>query len=156
MRFNLSSRIYVAGHRGLVGSAIVRELQRRGCENVIAASRAKLDLRDQAAVTEFFSENRPDFVFLAAAKVGGIMANATHPAEFLHDNLAIQTNVIHAAWRAGVRKLLFLGSSCIYPKLAPQPLKEEYLLTGPLEPTNEAYAIAKIAGLKMCTAYHAQ
>jgi GDP-L-fucose synthase len=156
MRFNLSSRIYVAGHRGLVGSAIVRELQRRGCENVIAASRAQLDLRDQTAVAEFFSENRPDFVFLAAAKVGGIMANATHPAEFLHDNLAIQNNAIHAAWRAGVRKLLFLGSSCIYPKLAPQPLKEEYLLTGPLEPTNEAYAIAKIAGLKMCAAYRAQ
>jgi GDP-L-fucose synthase len=156
MRITPSSRIYVAGHRGLVGAAILRELERRGCEDLVTASRAQLDLRDQAAVTEFFSENRPDFVFLAAAKVGGILANSTHPAEFLHDNLAIQTNVIHSAWRAGVRKLLFLGSSCIYPKLAPQPLKEEFLLTGPLEPTNEAYAIAKIAGLKMCAAYRSQ
>jgi GDP-L-fucose synthase len=156
MRLAASSRIYVAGHRGLVGSAIVRELERRGCSDLLTASRAKLDLRDQAAVTDFFSENRPDFVFLAAAKVGGILANAKHPAEFLYDNLAIQTNAIHAAWRAGVRKLVFLGSSCIYPKLAPQPLKEDYLLTGPLEPTNEAYAIAKIAGLKLCAAYRTQ
>ena len=156
MRFSHSSRIYVAGHRGLVGSAIVRELNRRGCEGIITASRAQLDLRQQTAVTEFFSEQRPDFVFLAAAKVGGILANSTHPAEFLYDNLAIQTNVIHAAWKAGIRKLVFLGSSCIYPRLAPQPMKEEYLLTGALEPTNEAYAIAKIAGLKLCAAYRAQ
>ncbi|HEY7335445.1 MAG TPA: GDP-L-fucose synthase, partial [Bryobacteraceae bacterium] len=156
MRLTASSRIYVAGHRGLVGSAIVRELERRGCSDLLNASRAKLDLRDQAAVTDFFSENRPDFVFLAAAKVGGVLANSKHPAEFLYDNLAIQTNAIHAAWRAGVRKLVFLGSSCIYPKLAPQPLKEDYLLTGPLEPTNEAYAIAKIAGLKLCAAYRTQ
>ena len=155
-RLAASSRIYVAGHRGLVGSALVRELERRGCSNLLRASRAELDLRDQAAVARWFSENRPDCVFLAAAKVGGIMANATHPAEFLYDNLAIQTNVIHAAWRAGVSKLVFLGSSCIYPRLAPQPIKEEYLLTGPLEPTNEAYAIAKIAGLKLAAAYRAQ
>lgn len=151
-----SSRIYVAGHRGLAGSAIVRALQRRGCGELQLASRAELDLRDQAAVARWFSENRPDCVFLAAAKVGGIMANATHPAEFLYDNLAIQTNVIHAAWRAGVSKLVFLGSSCIYPRLAPQPIKEEYLLSGALEPTNEAYAIAKIAGLKLAAAYRAQ
>ena len=156
MRFLHSSRIYVAGHHGLVGSAIVRELNRRGCEGIITASRAQLDLRQQAAVTEFFSEQRPDFVFLAAAKVGGILANSTHPAEFLYDNLAIQTHVIHAAWKAGIRNLVFLGSSCIYPRLAPQPMKEEYLLTGALEPTNEAYAIAKIAGLKLCAAYRAQ
>ena len=140
----------------MVGSAIFRELERRGCGSILTASRAQLDLRSQAAVTDFFSEQRPDFVFLAAAKVGGILANSTHPAEFLYDNLAIQTNLIHAAWRAGVRKLLFLGSSCIYPRLAPQPMKEEYLLTGALEPTNEAYAIAKIAGLKLCAAYRAQ
>jgi GDP-L-fucose synthase len=156
MRLSASSRIYVAGHRGLVGSAIVRELERRGCNNLLTASRAELDLRDQAAVTRFFAETRPDYVFLAAARVGGILANSVRPAEFLYDNLAIQTNVIHAAWRAAVRKLVFLGSSCIYPKLAPQPLKEEYLLTGPLEPTNEAYAVAKIAGLKLAAAYHAQ
>lgn len=140
----------------MVGSAIARELERRGSEGILTASRAKLDLRNQAAVADFFSEQRPDFVFLAAAKVGGILANSTHPAEFLYDNLAIQTNVIHAAWRAGVRKLVFLGSSCIYPRLAPQPMKEEYLLTGALEPTNEAYAIAKIAGLKLCASYRAQ
>ena len=150
------SRIYVAGHRGLVGSALVRELERRGCQNLVTASRAHLDLRDQAAVGEFMAESRPDYVFLAAAKVGGILANSSRPAEFLYDNLAIQTNVIQAAWRNGVRKLVFLGSSCIYPKLAPQPIKEEYLLTGPLEPTNEAYAIAKIAGLKLCAAYREQ
>jgi GDP-L-fucose synthase len=150
------SRIYVAGHRGLLGSAIVRELERRGCQNLVTASRAQLDLRNQAAVGEFMAENRPDYVFLAAAKVGGILANSARPAEFLYDNLAIQTNVIQAAWRCGVRKLVFLGSSCIYPKLAPQPIKEEYLLTGPLEPTNEAYAIAKIAGLKLCAAFRAQ
>src|SRR5258708_6075588 len=150
------ARIYVAGHRGLVGSAIVRELERRGCRDLLTASRAEVDLRDTAAVNRFFAENSPEYVFLAAAKVGGILANSSQPAEFLYDNLTIQTNVIHAAWRNGVRKLLFLGSSCIYPKLAPQPIREEYLLTGALEPTNEAYAIAKIAGLKMCQAYRAQ
>src|ERR1700688_4749583 len=148
-----ASRIFVAGHRGLAGSAIVRRLEETGCRNLLLRTRAELDLRDQAAVSRFFAEHRPEFVFLAAAKVGGIMANATRPAEFLYENLAIQTNVIHSAWQHGARKLLFLGSSCIYPKLAPQPIKEEYLLTGPLEPTNEWYAIAKIAGLKMCQAY---
>ena len=153
---NKSSRIFVAGHRGLVGSAILRELEARGATDLLTASRAKLDLRDQRAVNEFFHSERPDFVFLAAAKVGGILANSTSPADFLYDNLAIQTNVIHAAWKAGTRKLVFLGSSCIYPKLAPQPLKEEYLLTGPLEPTNEAYAVAKIAGLKLAAAYRSQ
>jgi GDP-L-fucose synthase len=151
-----TSRIYVAGHRGLVGSAIVRELRQRGCESLITASHAQVDLRDQSAVADFIAESRPDYVFLAAAKVGGIVANATYPAEFLYDNLTIQTNVIHSAWRNGVRKLVFLGSSCIYPRLAPQPIKEEYLLSGPLEPTNEAYAVAKIAGLKLCAAYRAQ
>ena len=150
------SRVYIAGHRGLVGSALVRALQSRGCDNLLLSSRAELDLRDQRAVSNFFNNNRPDYVFLAAAKVGGILANSAQPAEFLHDNLAIQTNVIHEAWRTGVRKLVFLGSSCIYPKLAPQPIKEEYLLTGPLEPTNEAYAIAKIAGLKLAAAYRTQ
>ena len=150
------SRVYVAGHRGLVGLAIVRRLETLGCRNLLLRSRSELDLRAQGAVEEFFREHRPEFVFLAAAKVGGIMANATHPAEFLHDNLAIQTNVIQASWVHGVKKLLFLGSSCIYPKLATQPIKEEYLLTGPLEPTNEAYAIAKIAGLKLAAAYHTQ
>jgi len=151
-----ASRIFVAGHRGLVGSAIVRRLEETGCRNLLLRDRAELDLLDQAAVTRFFAEHRPEFVFLAAAKVGGIMANVTYPAEFLYENLAVQTNVIHAAWQHGARKLLFLGSSCIYPKLAPQPIKEEYLLTGPLEPTNEAYAISKIAGLKLAAAYRAQ
>lgn len=151
-----ASRIFVAGHRGLVGSAIVRRLEETGRRNLLLRTRAELDLRDQAAVSRFFGEHRPEFVFLAAAKVGGILANATHPAEFLYENLAIQTNVIHSAWQHGARKLLFLGSSCIYPKLAPQPIKEEYLLTGPLEPTNQAYAIAKIAGLKLAAAYRAQ
>ena len=150
------SRVFVAGHRGLVGSAIVRRLEKLGCRNLLVRGRSELDLRDQPAVDRFFGTQHPEFVFLAAAKVGGILANATRPAEFLHDNLAIQTNVIHAAWAHGAKKLLFLGSSCIYPKLAPQPIKEEYLLTGPLEPTNEAYAIAKIAGLKLAAAYHAQ
>jgi GDP-L-fucose synthase len=148
--------VFVAGHRGLVGSAIVRRLEVLGCHNVLVRSHSELDLREQAAVDHFFREHRPEFVFLAAAKVGGILANATHPAEFLHDNLAIQTNVIHAAWMHGAKKLVFLGSSCIYPRLARQPIKEEYLLTGPLEATNEAYAIAKIAGLKLAAAYHAQ
>ena len=146
----------MAGHRGLVGAAIVRQLEALGCRKLLLRSHFELDLREQAAVDDFFREHRPQFVFLAAAKVGGILANATHPAEFLRDNLAIQTNVIHAGWMYGAKKLLFLGSSCIYPRLAPQPIKEEYLLTGPLEATNEAYAIAKIAGLKLAAAYHAQ
>lgn len=150
------SRVFVAGHRGLVGSAIVRRLEKLGCRSLLVRSRSELDLREQASVDRFFREHRPEFIFLAAAKVGGILANSTRPAEFLHDNLAIQTNVIHSAWAHGAKKLLFLGSSCIYPKLAPQPIKEEYLLTGPLEATNEAYAIAKIAGLKLAAAYHAQ
>ncbi len=149
-------KYFVAGHRGLVGSAILRALEAGGAGDIVVASKAKLDLRDQRAVNEFLQSERPDYVFLAAAKVGGILANSKHPAEFLYDNLAIQTNVIHGSWKAGVRKLVFLGSSCIYPKLAPQPLKEEYLLTGPLEPTNEAYAVAKIAGLKMAAAYRSQ
>jgi GDP-L-fucose synthase len=146
----------VAGHRGLVGSAIVRRLEALGCRNVLVRTHSELDLREQGTVDRFFRDCRPEFVFLAAAKVGGILANASHPAEFLYDNLAIQTNVIHSAWAHDCRKLLFLGSSCIYPRLAPQPIREEYLLTGPLELTNEAYAIAKIAGLKMAAAYHAQ
>jgi len=151
-----AAKIYVAGHRGLAGSAIVRRLQADGFDNLLLATRAELDLRDQSATDKFFAEHRPDYVFLAAAKVGGILANSTCPAEFLGENLAIQTNVIHAAFRHGVRKFLFLGSSCIYPKLAPQPIREDSLLTGPLEPTNEWYAIAKISGIKMCQAYRAQ
>ena len=156
MRLSQASRVFVAGHHGLVGSAILRRLETLGCRNVLVRGHSELDLCDQAAVNQFFLEHQPEFVFLAAAKVGGILANSTRPAEFLHDNLAIQTNVIHTAWKHGVKKLLFLGSSCIYPKLAPQPIKEEYLLTGPLETTNEAYAIAKIAGLKLAAAYRAQ
>jgi len=148
--------VYVAGHRGLVGSAIMRRLREKGYRRLILRTRGELDLRDQAAVRAFFERERPEFVFLAAAKVGGIYANATYPAEFIYDNLAIQTNVIEAAYRFGVRKLMFLGSSCIYPKFAPQPMREEHLLTGALEPTNEPYAIAKIAGLKMCEAYNRQ
>jgi GDP-L-fucose synthase len=151
-----SSRIFVAGHRGLVGSAIVRRLEKNGYRNLMVAGRGELDLRDQAAVSRFFARQLPEFIFLAAAKVGGILANSTRPAEFLYENLAIQTNVIHAAWQTGAQKLVFLGSSCIYPQLAPQPIKEEYLLTGPLEPTNDAYAIAKIAGLKLAAAYRKQ
>ncbi len=150
------SLIYVAGHRGLVGSAIVRRLRSAGYGNLLLAGSDEVDLRSQPAVDEFFSRHQPEYVFLAAAKVGGILANSSHPAEFLGDNLAIQTNVIDAAWRHGARKLLFLGSSCIYPKFAPQPIREESLLTGPLEPTNEWYAIAKIAGIKMCQAYRRQ
>ena len=153
---NDRSRIFVAGHRGLVGSAIVRRLARDGCENLITRSRSMLDLRRQADVEKFFESEQPEYVFLAAAKVGGILANSTYPADFLLDNLAIQNNVIPAAWRSGVRKLLFLGSSCIYPKLAPQPIREDALLTGPLEPTNEWYAIAKIAGIKLAQAYRRQ
>ncbi len=150
------SRIFVAGHRGLVGSAIQRRLVSAGYERLLLRTSAELDLRDAVAVARFFATEKPEYVFLAAAKVGGIHANDSRPAEFIRDNLQIQTNVIDAAWRQGSRKLLFLGSSCIYPKLAPQPLKEEYLLGGPLEPTNEWYAIAKIAGLKMCQAYRRQ
>ncbi|MDO9095615.1 MAG: GDP-L-fucose synthase [Rubrivivax sp.] len=150
------SRIYVAGHRGLVGSAIVRRLQRAGHPQPITRTHAELDLTDAAATDSFFASERPTHVFLAAAKVGGIVANNTLPAEFIRDNLAIQTHVIHAAWRAGVRRLLFLGSSCIYPKLAPQPMREQDLLTGPLEPTNRPYALAKIAGIEMCWSYNRQ
>jgi GDP-L-fucose synthase len=150
------ARIYVAGHRGLVGSAIWRELQRHGFTRLIDRARAELDLLDAAAVRKFYAQEKPEYVLDAAAKVGGIQANNQHPAEFLFQNLQIQNNLIHGAYEAGVRKLLFLGSSCIYPRLAPQPLKEEYLLTGPLEPTNEWYAMAKIAGIRMCQAYRRQ
>lgn len=150
------SKIYVAGHRGMVGSAIVRRLISEGFHHLVLRTSAELDLRDQEATEKFFEEERPEYVFLAAARVGGIWANYTQPAQFLYDNLMIQCNVIHAAWKYGVKKLLFLGSSCIYPKLAPQPMKEEYLLTGPFEPTNEPYALAKVAGLKMCLAYRRQ
>ena len=151
-----SAKIYVAGHQGLVGSAILRKLISEGYSNIVTRSFQELDLRDQIAVNEFFKKEKPEFVFLAAAKVGGILANNTYPVDFLRDNLLIQTNVIDAAYRYGTRKLLFLGSSCIYPKFAPQPIKEEYLLTGELEPTNEPYAIAKIAGIKLCQAYNRQ
>ena len=151
-----TEKIYVAGHRGMVGAAIVRALEARGFRNLVARSHADLDLKNQQAVQGFFREERPAYVFLAAAKVGGIHANNTYRAEFLYDNLMIEANVIHAAWEHGVKKLLFLGSSCIYPKLAPQPLQEDSLLTGALEPTNEPYAIAKIAGLKLCEAYRDQ
>jgi GDP-L-fucose synthase len=150
---NEVSRIFVAGHRGLVGSAVVRALRQRRYENLLLRTRTELDLTDQAAVRNFFEKERPEAVILAAARVGGIYANDSHPALFMSDNLFIQNNVIDAAYRTGVAKFVFLGSSCIYPKLAPQPIKEEYLLTGPLEPTNEWYAVAKIAGLKMCQAY---
>ncbi len=150
------SKIYVAGHRGLVGSAIARRLRTEGFTNILTRTHKELDLLEQAAVRRFFEEERPEYVFLAAAKVGGIHSNDTYPAEFIRDNLLIQTNVIDAAWKSGVRKLCFLGSSCIYPKLAPQPMKEEHLLSGPLEPTNEWYAVAKIAGIKMCQAYRRQ
>ncbi len=149
-------KIYVAGHRGMVGSAIVRKLQAEGFDNLLVRTSAELDLRSQEAVDTFFKEHKPDYVFLAAAKVGGIVANNTYRADFLYENLMIQNNVIHSAYKHSVTKLLFLGSSCIYPKFAEQPIKEEYLLTGILEPTNEPYAIAKIAGLKMCDAYRSQ
>lgn len=153
---NVGDRIYVAGHRGLVGSAIVRRLHAEGFQNLILRTRDDLDLRDARAVRAFFEGERPEYVFLAAAKVGGILANSRYPVDFLRDNLAIELNVIDAAFATGVRKLLFLGSSCIYPKHAAQPIREEYLLSGPLEPTNEPYAIAKIAGLKLCEAYRRQ
>lgn len=151
-----NAKIFIAGHRGMVGSAIQRKLIEEGYQHLIVRNSRELDLRNSIEVEEFFRQEQPEFVFLAAAKVGGIMANNTYRAEFLYENLMIQNNVIHCAWKYGVKKLLFLGSSCIYPKLAPQPLKEEYLLTGLLEPTNEPYAIAKIAGIKMCDAYRAQ
>jgi GDP-L-fucose synthase len=152
----LDSRIYVAGHRGLVGSAIARALAGKGFKNLVLRTRADLDLTRADQVDRFFESERPDYVFLAAAKVGGILANATYPADFIRDNLAIQNNVIDASYRNGVKRLLFLGSSCIYPKLCPQPIKEEYLLTGPLEPTNRPYALAKIAGVEMCWSYNRQ
>jgi GDP-L-fucose synthase len=151
-----NSKIYIAGHRGMVGSALHRRLQKEGFSNFLLRTSKELDLRNQEAVADFFAAEKPDYVFLAAAKVGGIVANNTYRAEFLYDNLMIQSNIIHQSYVNGVKKLLFLGSSCIYPKLAPQPLKEDYLLTGPLESTNEPYAIAKIAGIKMCDAYREQ
>lgn len=153
---DIHARIYVAGHRGLVGSAIVRRLLAEGADHLILRTRQELDLTDQAQVEQFFATEKPVYVFLAAAKVGGIHANSTYPAEFIRNNLAIQTNTIHSAWKHAAKKLLFLGSSCIYPRDCPQPIKEEYLLTGPLESTNEWYALAKIAGLKMCEAYRQQ
>lgn len=151
-----TAKIYVAGHRGMVGSAIVRKLLKEGYENLVMRTSKELDLRDQAAVADFFATEKPEYVYLAAAKVGGIVANNTYRAEFLHDNLAIELNIIHQSYVHGVKKLLFLGSSCIYPKFAPQPMTEDDLLTGSLEPTNEPYAIAKIAGIKLCEAYRDQ
>jgi GDP-L-fucose synthase len=153
---DLNQKIYVAGHRGMVGSAIVRNLQAKGYTNIVTRTHAQMDLTDQAAVKTFFEEEKPDQVYLAAAKVGGIHANNTFPAEFIYDNLMVQNNVIHQAFKADIKKLLFLGSSCIYPKLAPQPMSEDTLLTGKLEPTNEPYAVAKIAGIKMCESYNRQ
>lgn len=153
---NPDSRVYVAGHRGLAGSAILRRLRSAGYENLVTRTREELDLRDARAVEEFFESERPEYVFMAAARVGGILANDTYPVEFLQDNLQMQLDVIRAAHRCGVRKLLFLGSSCIYPRHAPQPMKEEHLLTGELEPTNEPYALAKISGIKLCQAYNRQ
>ena len=156
IKLEKGSKIFIAGHRGMVGSAIFRKLQKEGYSNLVFRTSSELDLRNQQAVTEFFAVEKPEYVFLAAAKVGGIIANNRYKADFLYENLAIQMNVIHQSYLNGVKKLMFLGSSCIYPKLAPQPLKEEYLLTGWLEPTNEPYAIAKIAGIKMCEAYRQQ
>jgi len=150
------ARIFVAGHRGMVGSAIVRRLQTAGYDNLLLRTRAELDLRSQAAVETFFQAEKPEYVFLAAAKVGGILANSSYPAEFIHENLLIQDNIIHNAWLQGVKRLLFLGSTCIYPKHAPQPIREEHLLTSPLEPSNDAYAIAKIAGIYQCRSYNRQ
>jgi GDP-L-fucose synthase len=151
-----ASRIYVAGHRGLAGSAIWRELERRGFKHLIGRTHGDLELLDVEAVQRFYADEKPEYVFIAAGRVGGILANDQHPAQFLYENLQMQNNLIHGAYLNGVKKLLFLGSSCIYPKLAPQPMKEEYLLSGPLEPTNEWYAVAKIAGMKMCAAYRRQ
>ena len=153
---NKEDKIYIAGHRGMVGSAIKRKLEREGFGNLICKTSDELDLRSQEAVHVFFEKEKPDYVFLAAAKVGGILANDTYRADFLYENLMIESNIIHAAWKSQVKKLMFLGSSCIYPKMAPQPMKEEYLLTGLLEHTNEPYAIAKIAGIKLCDAFRAQ
>src|SRR5262249_53390038 len=153
---NLDFRIFVAGHRGLAGSAIVRQLEREGYGNLLVAPKSEVDLRDAAAVHRFFEHQRPEFVFLAAARVGGILANSSAPVDFLQDNLLIAANVIDSAWRNGTKKLLFLGSSCIYPKFAEQPIREDSLLTGPLEPTNEWYAVAKIAGIKLAQAYRRQ
>ena len=153
---DLNAKLYIAGHRGLVGSALMRNLRDKGYGNFVTRTHAELDLTSQAAVDAFFEQEKPDYVFLAAAKVGGIHANNVYPAEFIHDNLAIQTNVIHAAYKNNVKRLMFLGSSCIYPRLAPQPMKEAYLLTGPLEPTNRPYALAKIAGIEMCWSYNRQ
>ena len=152
----LNSKIYVAGHRGLVGSAIVRELKKNGYTNIIISNRKKIDLTNQAEVLKFLKKKKPDFIFIAAAKVGGIYANNRFKAEFIYENIAIQSNLIHGAYLAGVKNLIFLGSSCIYPKNCKQPIKEEYLLTGKLEPTNDAYAVAKIAGIKMCQSYNDQ
>ncbi|NJD53208.1 MAG: GDP-L-fucose synthase [Candidatus Methanoperedens sp.] len=153
---NYTSKIYIPGHRGMAGSAIKRNLESKGYRNLITRNRSELDLTNQQAVSNFFETEMPEYVFLAAAKVGGIMANSTYPADFIYENIMIEANVIHAAYTSGVKKMLFLGSSCIYPRLAPQPLKEEYLLTGELEVTNEAYAIAKIAGIRMCKHYNQQ
>ncbi len=152
----LSSKIYIAGHRGLVGSAIIRKLESQGYNNLITRTHKELDLLDQKAVADFFASENPEYVFLAAAKVGGILANNTYPAQFIYENLQIQNNIIHQSYVSGVKKLLFLGSSCIYPKMCPQPMKEEHLLTGVLEPTNEPYALAKISGIKMCQSYNRQ
>src|SRR4029450_7728497 len=151
-----SARIFVAGHRGLVGSAIVRGLRQKGFDQLLLATREQLDLRDQAAVNYWFRANRPDYVFLVAGTVGGILANSTRPAEFLYDNMMIHATVVHSAYLYGVRRLLYLGSSCIYPRECPQPIREEYLLTAPLETTNEGYAVAKIAGIKLCQMYRRQ
>ncbi|MFD1601616.1 GDP-L-fucose synthase family protein [Flavobacterium artemisiae] len=153
---NLQDKIYIAGHRGMVGSAILRQLKEKGYSNFVLKTSSELDLRNQQAVADFFAEEKPDYVFLAAAKVGGIIANNTYKGDFIYENLMIQNNIIHQSYLNNVKKLMFLGSSCIYPKMAPQPLKEEYMLTGELEPTNEPYAIAKIAGIKMCDAYRDQ
>jgi GDP-L-fucose synthase len=153
---NLNDKIYIAGHRGMVGSAILRQLKAKGFTNFILKTSSELDLRNQQAVADFFEQQKPDYVFLAAAKVGGIIANNTYRGDFIYENLMIQNNIIHQSYLNNVKKLMFLGSSCIYPKMAPQPLKEEYMLTGELEPTNEPYAIAKIAGIKMCDAYRDQ
>lgn len=153
---DLNAKIYIAGHRGMVGSAIHRNLLARGYKNIVVRTSSELNLKDQLATEKFFESEKPEFVFLAAAKVGGIHANNTQRADFIYDNIMLQSNVIHSAYKFGAKKLMFLGSSCIYPKLAPQPLKEDYLLTGELEPTNEPYAIAKIAGIKMCESYHRQ
>lgn len=153
---NKNSRIYIAGHRGLVGSALMRNLQSKGFSRLITRTHTELDLTNQVATETFFAQEQPDHVFLAAARVGGIMANNTYPAEFIRDNLVIQANIIHAAYQNGVERLMFLGSSCVYPKFAPQPMREDCLLTGPLEPTNRPYALAKIAGIEMCWSYNRQ